>query len=104
MKTTRYFFLIVLMVLFGMSTQAQQRNVLQVPDVSVKIGNVQLPVSIENTDEIVGVQFDLQLPDGVTAEAVGTLNNRSDGHSVTVRLLNNGIYRVLLYSPQNKSQ
>lgn len=92
----------LLMTLVGMSAEAQQRNVLQLPDVTTQIGNVQLPVSIENTDEIVGAQFDLTLPDGVTAETTGVLANRSDGHTVTVSRLNSGAYRVLLHSAQNR--
>lgn len=102
MKTTRYSFLMLLMALIGMSAEAQQRNVLQVPDVTTQIGNVQLPVSIENTDEVVGAQFDLTLPEGVTAEETGVLANRSDGHTVTVSRLNSGAYRVLLHSAQNR--
>ena len=90
------------MALTGMSAGAQQRNVLQVPDVTAQIGNVQLPVVIENTDEIVGAQFDLTLPDGVTAETVGVLANRSDGHTVTVSRLSSGAWRVLLHSSQNR--
>jgi len=92
----------LLMTIVGMSAEAQQRNVLQVPDVTTQIGNAQLPVSIENTDEIVGAQFDLTLPDGVTAEAIGVLANRTDGHTVTVSRLNSGVYRVLLHSTQNR--
>lgn len=102
MKTTRYLFLTLLMAVVGMSAEARQRNVLQVPDVTTQAGNVQLPVSIENTDEIVGAQFDLTLPSGVTAEAVGTMANRSDGHSVTVSRLSSGVYRVLLHSSHNR--
>lgn len=102
MKTTRYFFLTLLMVLAGMSAGAQRRNVLQMPDVSTQIGNAQLPVQIENTDEIVGVQFDLTLPVGVIANPVGTLANRCDGHTVTVSKLNSGVYRVILHSSQNR--
>lgn len=95
-------FLMLLMTLFGMSVQAQQRNVLQIPDLTTQTGNVQLPVSIENTDEIVGAQFDLTLPEGVTAESVGRLANRSDGHTVTISRLSGGAYRVLLHSSQNR--
>lgn len=95
-------FLMLLMTLIGMSVQAQQRNVLQIPDLTTQIGNVQLPVSIENTDEIVGVQFDLNLPEGVTAESVGRLANRSDGHTVAISRLSGGVYRVLLHSSQNR--
>lgn len=95
-------FLMLLMTLIGMSVQAQQRNVLQIPDLTTQTGNVQLPVSIENTDEIVGAQFDLTLPEGVTAESVGRLANRSDGHTVTISRLSGGAYRVLLHSSQNR--
>ena len=102
MKTTRYMYLMLLMTLIGMSVQAQQRNVLQIPDLTTQIGNVQLPVSIENTDEIVGAQFDLTLPEGVTAESVGRLANRSDGHTVTISRLSGGAYRVLLHSGTNR--
>lgn len=102
MRTTRYLFLTLLMALFGMSAEAQQRNVLQVPDVTTQIGNVQLPVNIENTDEIVGAQFDLTLPAGVTAQPVGNLANRSDGHTVTISQLSSGAYRVLLHSGANR--
>lgn len=102
MKATRYLSLLILTALFSTVVNAQQRNVLQVPDVTTQVGNVRLPVSIENTDEIVGAQFDLTLPDGVTADPVGTLGNRSDGHSVTVSQLANGAYRVLLHSAQNR--
>lgn len=102
MKTTRYLFISLLMTLMSMNTAAQQRNVLQVPDVTTQIGNVQLPVNIENTDEIVGVQFDLALPAGVTAEATGTMTSRGDGHSVTISQLTSGAYRVLIHSAQNR--
>lgn len=102
MKTNKYLFLMLLIALCSMNVTAQQRNILQVPDVTTQIGNAQLPVSIENTDEIVGVQFDLTLPEGVTAEQVGIMANRGDGHSVTVSLLSSGAYRVMLHSTQNR--
>lgn len=102
MKTNKYLFLMLLIALCSMNVTAQQRNILQVPDVTTQIGNAQLPVSIENTDEIVGVQFDLTLPKGVTAEQVGIIANRGDGHSVTVSQLSSGAYRVMLHSPQNR--
>ena len=101
MKTTRYLFFI-LFALFSLSVKALQQNILQVPDVTTQIGEFQLPVKIENTDEIVGIQFDFALPDGVTAGNVGVLSNRSEDHIVTVNRLDNGVYRVLLYSPQNR--
>lgn len=102
MKTVRYIFLTMFMTVVAMSMKAQQRNILQVPDMRTQTGNVQLPIAIENTDEIVGVQFDVTLPSGITANTVGTMSNRSDGHSVTVTKVSSGAYRVLLHSTQNQ--
>lgn len=102
MKVTKYLFLILLMTLLGINVNAQQRNVLQLPDVTTQIGKAQLPISIENTDEIVGAQFDLTLPNKVTAELAGVMTNRDNGHTVTVKRLESGAYRVLIYSDQNR--
>ena len=101
MKTTRYLFLTLLLALFAMSAKAQQRNVLQVPDATVLIGQAQLPVIIDNTDEIVGAQFDLKLPDGISVNSTSTLTDRADGHTITVNKLSSGAYRVLLHSGTN---
>ena len=101
MRTTRYLLLTLLMALFAISAEAQQRNVLQLPDISTQVGNIQLPINIENTDEIAGVQFDITLPEGITAEPNGVPTNRSNNHTITVSRLSNGAYRVLLHSLQN---
>lgn len=102
MKTVRYIFLTMFVAMAAMSMKAQQRNVLLVPDMRTQTGNVQLPIAIENTDEIVGAQFDITLPSGITANTIGTMSNRSDGHSVTVTKVSSGAYRVLLHSTQNR--
>ena len=91
------------MMLVGMSVNAQQRNVLIIPDMSMQSGTVQqLPVAIENTDELVAVQFDITLPEGFTAEAVGTGTERCDGHVVSIKSMGDRLYRVLLYSMTNR--
>lgn len=103
MKIPRYRYLMLLMVLMAMcGIHAQTNNRLVIPDVTVQLGQTQLPIHIENMDEIVAVQFDLTLPTGMTAEAVGTLSNRGDDHQVTVRSMGGQRWRVLLYSPQNR--
>ncbi|MCI6828761.1 MAG: alpha/beta hydrolase, partial [Prevotella sp.] len=102
MKTTKFIFLTLLITLLCMSAKAQQRNVLIVPDVITPIGNVQLPINIENTDEVVGMQFDITLPEGITAQPVANLTNRSDGHIANVSKLKSGAYRILLYSGTNR--
>ena len=102
MKTIRYIFLAMFMGVVAVSMKAQQRNILQVPDMRTQTGSVQLPIAIENTDEIVGAQFDITLPSGITANTAGTMSNRSDGHSVTITKVSSGAYRVLLHSTQNR--
>lgn len=101
MRTIKYFIAIILMITLGMSAKAQQRNVLQIPEVSVNIGKVELPISVENTDEITGIQFDITLPQGVTAENQGRLTNRGENHSITVNKMGSGAYRVIIYSSSN---
>lgn len=101
MRTIKYIIAIILMITLGMSAKAQQRNVLQIPEVSVNIGKVELPISVENTDEITGIQFDITLPQGVTAENQGRLTNRGENHSITVNKMGNGAYRVIIYSSSN---
>lgn len=101
MRTIKYIIAIILMITLGMSAKAQQRNVLQIPEVSVNIGKVELPISVENTDEITGIQFDITLPQGVTAENQGRLTNRTENHSITVNKMGSGAYRVIIYSSSN---
>lgn len=102
MKDSRYRFLMLFMALVTIfSMKAQTDNRLVIPDVTVQLGQTQLPVHIENTDEIVAAQFDLTLPTGMTAEAVGTLSSRGEDHQVIVRSMGGQRWRVLLYSSQN---
>ena len=103
MMVLRHRILLTLMAMVALcGMQAQTSNRLVIPDVTVSLGQTQLPVNIENTDEIVAAQFDLTLPTGMTAEAVGALSARGDDHQVTVRSMGGQRWRVLLYSPQNR--
>ena len=45
--------LLTLLMLLSVGVCAQQKNVLSVPNAKVSIGQAQLPVHIENTDEII---------------------------------------------------
>jgi len=90
------------MAIVAMTVQAQTANRLAVSAITAQTGKVQLPVSIENTDEIVAVQFDLTLPTGITADPTATLSERCDGHAATVQNISGQVCRVLLYSPANR--
>lgn len=80
---------------------AQQRNIISIPDATVQIGQVSLPVVIENTDEIVAAQFDVTLPTAVTAQSTATLSERGNGHNIIIRNMGATRYRVMLYSDGN---
>lgn len=102
MKTTRYFFLTLFIALISMSATAQQHNALKVSDIMAQIGSSQLPVAVENTDEIVGMQFDISLPNDITIGTEAKVGNRTDGHQIVIRRVYDNTYRVMLFSPENK--
>jgi len=66
-------------------------------------------ISLENKIEIVGVQFDLQLPNGVSlatnaqGKYVASLTNRSIDHSISVNKISNNTYRFVSVSMNNKA-
>jgi len=101
MKATRCYLLVMLMAAIALGMRAQTANTITVPDITAQIGQAQLPVNVENTSELVAMQFDLTLPQGMTAEPVGTLTSRSVDHAVTVRYIRDQLYRVVLFSPTN---
>ena len=96
------YWLLTLMALMAIGVSAQQNNVLSVPDAKVSIGTSQLPVAIENTDEIIAAQFDLTLPSTISAGTEATVTNRCDGHTVIIRKMEATRYRVMLYSDENR--
>ena len=97
------YWLLTLLALLSVGTWAQQRNVLSIPDAKVSIGQAQLPVAIENTDEIIAAQFDLTLPSTISAGTEATVTNRCDGHTVIIRKMEATRYRVMLYSDENRA-
>lgn len=95
---TRYWLLTLCFLTIASTALAQRRNILSVPDTKVSIGQALLPVTIENTDEIVGLQFDITLPTAVTAGNEAVTTNRCDGHTIIIRKMEATRYRVMLYS------
>ena len=97
------YWLLALLTLLSVGAWAQQKNVLSVPDAKVSIGQAQLPVAIENTNEIIAAQFDLTLPSTISAGTVATVTNRCDGHEVIIRKMEATRYRVMLRSDENRA-
>lgn len=79
---------------------AQRLNRIYVDEVTASPGaTVQIPIRMENTDEIVGVQFDIILPAEISMATDIEPSNRFADHSVTVKGLGRNHYRVLAFSP-----
>ena len=83
----RHLLSIVCILLAGITTASGQHNTLEIPDVSVAKGKtISLPVNMDNTADVVAVQFTLTVPDGMTVNtSSATLTERSDEHSVTFK-------------------
>jgi len=98
----------VICVLLGLclsvSAQTQTANVLRIPDVTATPGKTSvMSVHLDNVNEIVGVQFSIVVPAGMTL-AIGeiALDNRGEDHVANVRKVENNRYVCMVYSPTNK--
>ena len=65
--------------------------------------DVLIPISLENTDEVVALQFDLQLPFDRSSRTAPTLSqSRINEHTVSVRNLGSHKYRVVVVNMSNR--
>ena len=77
--------------------------------IACKGGQATLPISMNNVEQIVGFQFDLQLPEGVTLATnangtmAATLTDRASDHSLTVSKVGDGLYRFISVSMNNNA-
>ena len=85
-------------------------NAIMVNDYTVcQGGSATLPISMNNVEQIVGFQFDLQLPEGVTLATnangtmAATLTDRASDHSLTVSKVGDGLYRFISVSMNNNA-
>ena len=85
-------------------------NAIKVNDYTVcQGGQATLPIAMNNVEQIVGFQFDLQLPEGVTVATNGngtmaaTLTDRASDHSLTVSKVGDGLYRFISVSMNNNA-
>ncbi len=71
-------------------------------DTKLAKGNATLPISLQNEDEIVGLQFDVVLPYS-DMELTGIESGfRSDSHGASFNRMNDGSYRVVMASMDNE--
>ena len=101
MKIRRY---ITMMLFLLMYITATPQNNLSVGKLTGGQGkDVLIPVSLENTDEVVALQFDLQLPFAHSSTTAPTLSqSRINEHTVSVRNLGNHKYRVVVVNMSNR--
>lgn len=101
MKTRRY---ITMMLFLLICITSMAQNNLSVGKLTGGQGkDVLIPISLENTDEVVALQFDLQLPFDRSSRTAPTLSqSRINEHTVSVRNLGNHKYRVVVVNMSNR--
>lgn len=104
MKQRHFITTLCLLMLFVASAWAQ-KNTLEIPDVTVAQGkSISLPVNMENSADIVAVQFTMTMADGVTfSTETARTTERADGHSLTMRPIGVNKYMVMIFSSQNRA-
>lgn len=104
MKQRHFITTLCLLMLFVTSAWAQ-KNTLEIPDVTVAQGkSISLPVNMENSADIVAVQFTMTMADGVTfSTETARTTERADGHSLTMRPIGVNKYMVMIFSSQNRA-
>lgn len=100
----KYLFTFIGVLLAGISNALAQ-NTLSIPDVSVVPGkSVPLPVNLNNTAEVVAVQFTMTVPDGITLTMPSdALSERSDDHSVNFQKTGTNQYMAMVFSSKNNA-
>lgn len=103
MKQRHFITTLCLLMLFVASAWAQ-KNTLEIPDVTVAQGkSISLPVNMENSADIVAVQFTMTTADGITfSYETARTTERADGHSLTMRPIGVNKYMVMIFSSQNR--
>ena len=99
----RHTLLLLIGLMLPFAADAQDLNKLWIPDVTATAGEqVTIPVYVRNTcNDLVGAQFELTLPNGVTLDAnSGQVSSRCTDHEVLIRR-NGNAWRVMVYSPSN---
>lgn len=104
MKQRHFITTLCLLMLFVASAWAQ-KNTLEIPDVTVAQGkSISLSVNMENSADIVAVQFTMTTADGVTfSTETARTTERADGHSLTMRPIGVNKYMVMIFSSQNRA-
>ena len=94
--------LVLMTIAGGLTTETRADNRLYIEPVVGKVGGtVNIPVFLDNSDDIVAAQFDVTLPFNIPSDGVVTMSNRSNGHAVSSSV-NGKTITVMLTSMENK--
>ncbi|MCR5821272.1 MAG: hypothetical protein K6F94_10090 [Bacteroidaceae bacterium] len=106
MKTKHYIlFALAMLMSIGLS-HAQNVNKLYIPELTALPGTeITVPIYVDNTDELVAVQFDIAVPENssLITSSAKLANLRTADHAVTFRSMGNNTYKALVYSPTNSA-
>ena len=61
-----------------------------------------VPIYLDNSDDVVGMQFNINLPYKKSGSSVKLVDERTDGHSISLRKLTDTSYTVVVMSLQNR--
>lgn len=90
---------ILLMATLAVAAQ----NTLYVADFTQAAGKeAYVPIYLDNNDEIVGLQFDITLPYQKSNSNAVLIDERTDGHTLSLRKLSDTKYTVVVMSMQNR--
>ena len=94
----------ILLLLVAMTLGTKAQNTISVAHLTGGQGkDVMIPISMDNNEDVVALQFDLQLPFAKTSGKQPTLTNRNtNGHTVSVRGMGSNRYRVVIVNMSNK--
>lgn len=97
MITTLFVFLLTSLSIFA------QKNEISIPDVSVVAGkSINLPIYLDNTEDVVAVQFTLELADGFSLQTdAATLTERASAHSLVIKEIAHNKYMAMVFSSTN---
>ena len=75
-------------------TITSQVNILSIPDVTIGVNKtIDLPINLDNTEDVVAIQFMLTLPEGFTLNTSSVvLTERSKNHSVRMKNISDNNY------------
>ena len=94
--------LLVLLTVLAGAVSAIAQNTLTVADFTAAAGKeASVPIYLTNSDEVVAMQFDIELPYAKSTSDVSLITARSNGHTVSLRKRSNLAYTVVVMSLQN---